>query len=306
MNKEILLRKLNTVEVLASSRWRRLLHDPLKYVYAIFFTKIIYPKTKRETRKRAPLFYSETMKVDLPAATDIYLTGGKSHASEIRLARFLILNLFPGSRFLDIGAHYGYFSLLASELVGAAGRVLAFEPADKSFALLQENSTPKSNITIFKKAVSDTAGKLTFFEFPTLYSEYNSLDAAQFSNEEWFSAFKPVAVEVQATTVDAITGEASFIPDLIKIDVEGAEYKAMLGGVRFFQSHAPVLVMEYLNPARQNEEHKKAVSLLRELGYLSYAIRHSGEIDCIDDIDEYLTVHRLDSDNIVFKKHPMP
>jgi FkbM family methyltransferase len=306
MNKDILLKRLNTVEMLASSRWRRLLHHPFRYVYAVFFAKFIYPKTKREIRRDAPLFYSETMKVDLPAATDIYLTGGKSHASEIRLARFLILNLSPGSRFLDIGAHYGYFSLLASKITGATGKVFAFEPADKSFALLRENSARRANITSFKKAVSDTAGMLTFFQFPTLYSEYNSMNAEQFSNEAWFPEFKPVTVEVPATTIDAITEGESFVPDLIKMDVEGAEYKAMLGGVRFFQSHAPVLVMEYLNPARQNEEHKKAVSLLRELGYLSYAIRHSGEIDCIDDIDEYLTVHRLDSDNIVFKKHPMP
>ena len=302
MNKEILLKKLNTVESLASSRWRRLLHHPLKYAYAIFFTKIIYPKTKKEIRKNASLFYSETMKLDLPAATDIYLTGGKSHASEIRLARFLILNLSSGSRFLDIGAHYGYFSLLASELVGTTGKVSAFEPADKSFALLQENSTRKSNITTFKKAVSDTAGKLTFFEFPTLYSEYNSLDAAQFSNEAWFSEFKPVTVEVPATTIDAITGEASFIPDLIKIDVEGAEYKAMLGGVRFFQAHAPVVVMEYLTPARRNGEHKKAVQLLTELGYLPHVILQSGNIEPVGDIDQYLAAHQLESDNIVLKK----
>ncbi len=302
MNKDILLKQLNTVETLASSRWNRLLHHPFRYVYAIFFTKIIYPKTKKEIRKNASLFYSDEMKVDLPAATDIYLTGGKSHGSEIRLARFLILNLFPGSRFLDIGAHYGYFSLLASELVGATGKVFAFEPADKSFALLQENSTRRSNITTFKEAVSDTAGMLTFFEFPTLYSEYNSLNAAQFSNEAWFSEFKPVTVEVPATTIDAITGKASFIPDLIKMDVEGAEYKAMLGGVRFFQSHATVLVMEYLTPRRQNNEHKKAVALLAELGYLPYVILQSGAIERVEDIDEYLTAHQLESDNIVLKK----
>ncbi len=302
MNRDVLLRKINTVEALASSKWKRLLHHPSRYIYTLFFNKFIYLKNKKEVRKDATLFYKKTMKVDLPAATDIYLTGGKSHPSEIRLARFIILNLSPGDKFLDIGAHYGYFSLLAAQLVGSAGAVYSFEPAGNNFALLQENSQQESNITVFKKAVSDSPGILTFFEFPTLYSEYNSINVDQFNDEAWFSEFKPAAVEVAATTIDTITVEDSFIPDLIKIDVEGAEYRAMLGGATFLAAHAPVLVMEYLNPDRQNHEHKKAVQLLAGMGYLPYIILQSGSIERIDDIDKYLLENKLESDNIVFKK----
>lgn len=77
------------------------------------------------------------MNIALPASTDIYLTGGKSHDSEIRLAKFLIKNLNQGDNFVDIGAHYGYFTLLGAHLVGKGGRVF-FEPGKSTYSLLEK------------------------------------------------------------------------------------------------------------------------------------------------------------------------
>lgn len=52
---------------------------------------------------------------------------------------WLSWRLRPGMTFVDVGAHVGYFSVMASRRVGAAGRVLAFEPEPGNFALLEEN-----------------------------------------------------------------------------------------------------------------------------------------------------------------------
>src|SRR5690554_3611881 len=101
MNPQKMINKLDQIHTLAqASKWKRLFSKPLKYIPAIFFKEIIYPKYRQEKEVVCPLFYGKMMKVALPASTDIYLMGGKSHDSEIRLAKYLILNLKPGSKFL--------------------------------------------------------------------------------------------------------------------------------------------------------------------------------------------------------------
>ena len=122
------LRQLAHVEKLAaSSRWHRLLHAPGRYIYAIGFRTLVYARTRRGVFRQVNTFFGVPMQVVLPAGTDLYLTGGKTHDSEIRLARLLLETLRPGDDFVDVGAHFGYFALLAAQLVGPTGRVRAYE-----------------------------------------------------------------------------------------------------------------------------------------------------------------------------------
>ena len=301
--KNILLKQIQSVEKIANySKFRRFLNHPIRYVHAIFHRKFIYSKTKKETIVGTQLFWGSTMQIALPASTDIYLTGGKSHASEIRLAKFIILNLTDGGHFLDIGAHYGYFTLLASKLAGNNGKIMSFEPAEKTYNLLNINTKNLKNTSIFPLAVSKCEGNLTFYEFPNLHSEYNSSDVSQFENEAWFNNSEPIKVEVQATTIDSITADKLFYPQLIKIDVEGGEYDVIKGGINYLKNHSPKIVMEYLEPNRKNESHKKALDLLLSMGYTSNIITQNGGILPIDDIDNYLVSEGLESDNIVFIK----
>ncbi len=300
--KEKMLEQLKGVEQLAhTTRLGRLLYHPFRYLSAILFKDFIYPRTKREQKKKARLFYGKMMTVILPAATDIYLTGGKSHDSEIRLARFLIRNLKEGDQFLDIGAHYGYFSLIASELTGANGRVLALEPATKSGAILQENCKNRSNITLVAKAISDQVGEISFYEFPNLFSEYNAINVDQFRDEKWFADFNPVKTTVATTTVNEITADG-FTPSMIKIDVEGAELKVVEGGLDFLRRHNPVIAMEYLSPERGNTEHRQALALLREAGYNTFVLDKDGGLVATTDIEQHLAQTGMESDNIIFRK----
>jgi FkbM family methyltransferase len=300
--KERMLQQLTGVERLAqTTRLGRLLHHPFRYLAAIIFKDFIYPRTKKEKKKKARLFYGRMMTVILPAATDIYLTGGKSHDSEIRLARFLVRSLKEGDHFLDIGAHYGYFSLIAAELTGDAGQVMALEPASKSGAILRENCRDLGNITLVAKAISDQVGEISFYEFPNLFSEYNSINVDQFRDEKWFADFNPVKTTVATTTVNEITADG-FNPAVIKIDVEGAELKVVTGGLDFLRSHSPVIAMEYLSPARGNTEHRQALALLREAGYHTFIIDKEGELLETADVEQHLERNGLESDNIIFKK----
>lgn len=298
------LSKLDKVEKLAcSTKWNRLFSNPAKYISAIFFKEFIYPRSKKEKLRPAELFFGKKMLVALPASTDIYLTGGKSHDSEIRLARFLINNLHQGQSFLDIGAHYGYFTLLAASLVGKTGKVLSFEPSRITYNILEKNCREfeLKNIQCFHEAVSDAKGKISFYEFPNLYSEYNSSSIEQFDNEAWLAQYKPEKVTVNARTIDQVLKEEHFRPDIIKIDVEGAEDKVIAGATDCLQ-HETQVVMEYLPPRRDNKAHQTAASMLLVAGYQAYIINREGKCEAVADIDAHLEANNTESDNIVFKK----
>lgn len=302
--KEKLLEQLSRMQTIAcSSKWSRLLFNPYRYLSAVLFHRLIYPRTKKEARREATLFFGKKMLVALPASMDIYLTGGKSHDSEIRLARFMILQLAAGDHFLDIGAHYGYFSLLAAELVGRNGRVQSYEPSSATYEILSINTDSRPEIAAFHKAVSDTGEPVTFFEFSNLYSEYNSIDVAQFSDEEWFRRHQPRKTTVETTTIDNMVQDASFRPSFIKVDVEGAELKVLRGGLAYLQAQSPVLVMEYLEPRRGNEAHRQALALLVQLGYVPCVIDAAGGTTPVQDVEAYLQRQGLESDNIVFRKN---
>lgn len=303
MYKEQLLNNIKVVERIAlASKVRRMLKHPLKYIDAVFFREFIYKRTKKEKEVTCNTFFDTPMHVFLPSSTDIYLTGGKSHDSEIRLARFLIQHLEPQDTFVDVGAHYGYFSLLAAKLVGTEGKVYSFEAAPTTYKILDKNQGLSNNITILNRAVSDEEADLVFYEFPNLYSEYNSLHIEQFDQEDWFEEYQPKAVTIKSIILDEFLAKENSVPTVIKIDVEGAEYKVIKGLQQSLTKHHPIVVLEYLSDERGNEAHKNAEALLQSLGYQAHLINKEGTVQPVASITQYLQAHQLDSDNIAFIK----
>ncbi len=303
MDKHLLIKNIEKVEQIASaSKFKRMLMHPFKYISAILFREVIYKRGKIEREVKTRTFFDTEIHVLLPSGTDIYITGGKSHDSEIRLAKFIIHKLKHSDVFVDIGAHYGYFSLLASKLVGEKGKVYSYEASPVTYRVLCKNTRNKSNIKSFNLAVSDEDAELIFHEFPNLYSEYNTLFVDQFKNEIWFSTYKPKEVKVKSIILDSILSDRKIFPKIFKIDVEGAEYKVILGIRRYLTENAPYVVMEYWSKEKPNMEHQKAEKNLKSLGYLPFAIDKSGKLKKLDSISNYLELNKLESDNIVFLK----
>lgn len=291
---------IEKVDFLAKgSKWTRLAHQPFKYIYSIFFKKFVYPQTLEAKTKEASLFSGHKMHIALPASIDIYLTGGKSHDSEIRLAKFLVQNLHIHDHFLDIGAHYGYFSIIASAVVKEKGIVYSIEPASFSYMLLKKNADQFPNIKAHNLAISDQNENITFYEFPNLYSEYNSNDIEQFKNESWFLKSPPKKTTIEATTIDQITSSPNFQPKLIKIDVEGHEWNVIKGGEKYIKNIAPTVILEYLSSERHNSQHQHAIDLLASWNYKTFIIDNLGSLIAIEDINKYLEDTGLESDNIV-------
>lgn len=303
MDKQLLHSQLDKIEHLAhSSKIQRLVHNPWNYVSSIFFRDVIYPKTKKGKVVTTDTFFGKSMEIVLPAGMDIYITKGKSHDSEIRLARLMMNELNVGDTFIDIGAHFGYFSLLGSVLVGNTGKVFSFEASEGTYEVLKKNCNAESQVKLHHNAVSDTQGVLEFFEFPILYSEFNTLEIEQFEKSEWIKKYSPKKIQVKSVVMDELITRENINPKLIKIDVEGAEYKVINGMKESLKKLSPMVVLEFLSKSRGNEGHVKAAELLGSLGYKSYSIGKDGGLVLCGDPERYLEVSGSDSDNIVFKK----
>lgn len=301
--KSELLAQIAIVEKLAKgSKFTRMLNQPIKYSEAIAYRSLCYAKSKRPLIKYCTLFTGQKMQLALPSATDIYITGGKTHDSEIRLVRYMIKALSADSVYLDIGAHYGYFSLIAAK-IATAGKVVAFEPTTFSFKIIAQNATLNNNFQALNLAVSDEVGSVTFYEFDNQFSEYNTGDISQFKEETWFKNNPPKAVVINTTTISDYCLDHELHPNFIKIDVEGLEDKVIAGAADYIKNASvkPVLIMEYLSPDRGNVSHQKAVVMMKHLGYDTYVINQLGELNLCVDIENHLMQSHIDSDNIVFK-----
>lgn len=131
--------------------------------------------------------------------------------------------LQPGGTFVDVGAHAGYFSLLASARVGSSGRVFAVEPNPPTFAALEHHLSVNqvANVRAVMCGLADTPGVLTLHAPPSRI-DYN---ATVLPRTGW------TRVDVPTRTLDDCVREwAVECIDLMKIDVEGAEPLVLAGG----------------------------------------------------------------------------
>jgi FkbM family methyltransferase len=299
MDKHQLFQALDDAETLArSTRFLRWLNHPLKYTKGLFISKCSFPIWHSTSEVTASTFFGAPMQIVLPAALDIYLCGAKTHDSEIRLARFFVRTINKGMAVVDVGAHYGYFSMLCACL---GARVLSVEAAPGLLPYLRNNLLGYQNTSVQHAALADSNDNLSFYEFDGSYSEYNSFSIAAYRNSNWLKKNPPREIQVRTCTLDRICQDHAIHPDVIKIDVEGAEAMVIQGGQACLTTHSPVVVMEYL-AGDDTSAHVLAASKLKEWGYFSYLILPDGDVEYCGDIPLSLRSRMLDSDNIVFLK----
>lgn len=280
-------------------KWQRVLSRIAKYKLLILAKKD--KQNHRGMPAQANTFWGDTFHVLLPAAADIYLCGGKTHDSEIRLAKYLIRHLQAHHIVIDIGAHFGYFTLLAAHLA-ASGKVYAIEAAEHTFSVLSQNVASKKNITALHHAMSDYIGEFSFYEFPILYSEYNSLDRDQYRHESWFADIHITETNIPCTTIDHFCNQKHITPDFIKIDVEGAEDKVVEGAASLLAAHNTVVSVEYIRPKNDtgSSAHQRAFDKLVSLGKKPHLIDTHGQLFSVSNMDDYFSKSSSDSENVIF------
>jgi FkbM family methyltransferase len=275
---------------------------PKEFFIGFFINKIYYPLFRRPLKVTCYTICQDKFVVWLPAGLDIYLLGMKSHDAEIRLSQF-ILNEVRQGIFIDIGAHFGFYTLLASNLLENTGNVISIEPSRKTFTILKENAGIRSNVELHQNAVS-TEGPIVFREYDVSHSEFNKLVDDDGSESEHFERVKYLEYEVSCLTLDMLGGDLHHDNVFIKMDVEGAEYEALLGGVEFLSTSSPILAMEYhVNENSELLGCQKGAQLLDKLNFKAYVINHDGRLSRIPGcIDSYLSSLDRDVDNLIFKK----
>lgn len=158
---------------------------------------------------------------------------------ESHVASELIRRLGPGDHFFDVGANIGYFSLLASKLVGNDGSVVAVEASPMIRPFLHENlgHAAHDNVTVLPIALGASTGTVEFASFE-LYSTVGHV----FTDETPGDA---QVDEVDLDTIDRlVTTGTCPAPSLIKIDVEGSELQVLEGCAHVLETVRPQLIVE--------------------------------------------------------------
>jgi FkbM family methyltransferase len=191
-------------------------------------------------------------------------------------ARLLKRLLRPGDIFVDGGANIGLLSLVGAVAVGPTGRVIACEPAPGTMALLRENAGKNRfrTLELHEVAISDQLGSINF----TIFEAGSGL-----------ASFAPKAadgeqVEVAATTLDALTTRLDAQVALVKLDIEGAEARALRGAAGLIARDTPMFLVE-LEPehlARQGASIADVRAVLEPHGYEAYAITTDAQLTRLD------------------------
>jgi FkbM family methyltransferase len=179
---------------------------------------------------------------------------GSVQATLLKLAR-------PHFVAYDIGAHAGYHTLLLSRAVTSSGHVYAFEPsAFNTAALIRHLSLNRaSNVTVLGVAVGRHAGRAAWAKGSTTYTG-RVIQAQEFAASS--SQVEVVAID------DLVRTGAIREPDLIKIDVEGAELDVIDGAIQTLARQMPRLVI-----ATHSDDLDRLVrERLRTLGYAVAAV----------------------------------
>jgi FkbM family methyltransferase len=180
----------------------------------------------------------------------------------------------PGHTIFDIGAHKGLYTLAFSGRVGEEGHVVSFEPNPHTFAILTSVVAINglNNVSPVEAAVGGKDGVGSMWTAGT--APGSSMQKHGVSGNE-----PPEAVEVRLCTVDSFVKDTGRIPDLIKIDVEGAEHEVLRGAARTIEAVSPIMCCE-IHPERLEafgSSSCQVTDFLKGFGYRSASATSAGQ-----------------------------
>ncbi|BCX15610.1 MAG: hypothetical protein KatS3mg097_502 [Candidatus Parcubacteria bacterium] len=290
MNKQQLIEKLDySARKYLFPLKTRFLKFPFITLRDAFIT-ILFNKVLRQKiyfLVKAKTFFEEDFYCIFPESTDVYFYGAYVYCNpEYRLTRFIIKHNFKDNLiFFDLGAHYGYYSVLMSKLYPQS-KVFAFEPDRGVLEILKKNK--RENIEIIPKAVGSFNGKTKFYSFDLLSSGVSTLNIENLKKIP-LTQQKPNEYEVEVITLDSFCEENKIIPDFIKIDVEGAEEDVLRGSTKLLKNKSPIIALEIWFRPTPPENYLNAVNILKNNEFKMFAITENGDLEEVnyDNIFEY-------------------
>ncbi len=203
-------------------------------------------------------------------ARGLWINVGKSNSeyaagtNELAVQEVLASYLKPGNVLYDIGANIGFFTLLGARLAGPNGQVHAFEPLPVNAALVRHNCTRNgfTNVILWEQAVSDVSGR-------------GELYVAKCSGGSGLTTVSPPpdlqdTLAIETITIDDLLAQQRIAPpDVIKLDVEGAELLALRGMRGALEKYKPVIVYELDDgdPLELERKRTECATFLHLVGY---------------------------------------
>jgi FkbM family methyltransferase len=199
-----------------------------------------------------------TLRCDLGDSTQRTMALGLFEPAETRLAREL---LQPGDTFVDVGAHIGWFTTIASHRVGGGGAVIACEPYPANAAALKENIALNGahNVRLVEMALGSQPGELSLAP---------AGDSGGITALDWGEGER---VTASVTTLDEVAAGMTAIT-LLKMDVEGWEPHVLRGGSAALKRTKYVLI-EINKPAlkKAGSSADELYGLLRDAGFATFS-----------------------------------
>lgn len=280
-----------TCELLAAkksagaARWRYRIAQPQKTL------QIAVRKYSGTTQKViARLFTGDEFRCVLPEHVSKFLY--RFGYFEYDLTRAILRLLKEGQTFIDVGAHLGYFSVVASRLVGSNGRVVALEPTPRTRSVTLENLDGRANVQVLPLAAWHEERLLDLSDFGWVLSALNSTYGAHRD-----APAAATVVSVQGRPLDSIADEMRLVPDFIKVDAEGAELNVLRGAKEILLRHSPILSIEVGDYREAGGSSRSVLDFASSLGYRPYEIAEN-------DIRPHAMQARYEYTNLLLVKSP--
>ena len=260
---------------------------PLAVRLRRFLTRPAKEKLESLTLRLRALFPKASTTIRLPFGAKWLLEGSALDAQlrcgtfERAETRFVGSCLRPGMTVLDIGAHHGYYTLLASTLVGSKGRVFAFEPSPRERMRLERHLRMNrcTNVTIEQSALGPDAGEADLFLVE--------------GTDDFCNSLRPPAVNAQTRKVRVSVETLDIfltrnpIPDIdfVKLDVEGAELGVLRGASTLLsRPRRPVFMVEVYDIRTRpwGYSAREIVQFLTQRGYTWFLPAEKGKPVPID------------------------
>lgn len=191
----------------------------------------------------------------------------------------------------DVGANFGYHTLFFSDVVSREGKVYAFEPQPQNFYLLKENihNNNIQNVILYDWACGEIEADVNIAIFKDTQDYFNMGDFSCYDNVDNNSEY----VKVKSKSIDSCNIKHL---DLIKMDVQGWEVRALQGALKTIQTCKPTIIVEfeYWQLGRANTTCEELAQLLRDMNYYIFYLEAEYPAD-------HVCVHKDNLENFICK-----
>lgn len=251
-----------------------------------------YKLFRRTLAVRARTFWGDKMEVVLPEPVSLAIS--VLGFFEEGLTRMVLEHVREGDIFVDVGAHFGYYTLLASALVRESGQVHAFEPTHSTYALLCKNVAAKGNVVPNNLALYCENTSLPFNDYGPIWSAWNSLTSARLDSKT-LEKIPTKRMLVRAVSLDDyVAAQGIDRVSFVKIDAESAEFEILRGMERVITVARPMISIEVGDvDVPDIKSSRELVTHLLERGYEGYEYEGG-------DIVKHSLRDRYRADNLLF------